>query len=651
MTGNKVSLRLRIRKAGATVREGNFEQESLILGSGDGAAVRLEDPRVSNLHLMLKVETGGVTAIDLGSEHGTRVGNELIRQPVPLRPGDVIQLGNFEIEVSFGDASRGDPPLMDFSSGLEQPPSPSVLASAPRPRGTFSPSVAAAVAPAVDRAVDPAVAPALLPPKLNKVTRLRPAPHIVPAPRVRAATSARRLLQGPLPRESRPLPSDHALQVSHLWGDRLLAVEHFGEGVEVRVGEGKKNAFPIYAAGVGKSHVLATSHHGKLRLHVPEDADFEILSNGAPVPQEALRASGMRRRGVGQKLELALDDSAQVRFGSTVLFLRHVKPSPRVNVHQLEKGEERFAVAALAMIFLVAGLVTVFALSPVTEPTFEGQSSRAKTEYIGFLIKSRNAKAHAKAPKVVHEAGAKEGPKSQGDEGKIGKEEAKQEQAAPSRHGTPVTNPRAHEVDRTKVMRSGLLGAVTSNAASDVFGPGGLGTGMNKALGGIRGTSLGDAHGVGGLGTRGMGKGAGGAGLGIGGLGTKGMGPGKGGYGAVDLGGKGHEITRIIPGKTRVVGGLSREVIERVIRQHQSEIKYCYEIELNQRPDLAGKVGVAFTIDGGGAVSDASVSESTLHDGTTEQCMISKIRRWKFPQPLGGGTVSVNFPWIFKPAG
>ncbi len=31
--------------------------------------------------------------------------------------------------------------------------------------------------------------------------------------------------------------------------------------------------------------------------------------------------------------------------------------------------------------------------------------------------------------------------------------------------------------------------------------------------------------------------------------------------------------------------------------------------------------------------------------------MLVHIRRWKFPEPQGGGIVTVTFPWIFKPAG
>ncbi len=188
---------------------------------------------------------------------------------------------------------------------------------------------------------------------------------------------------------------------------------------------------------------------------------------------------------------------------------------------------------------------------------------------------------------------------------------------------------------------------------SDVLGPGSAGTGMNQAIGGLRlGTGpSGTQQGVGGMGARGMGLGGGGEGLGIGGAGTVGLGEGSGGYGRVDLGGRKKDSVRIVPGQTTVVGGLAREVIGRVIQEHQSEIKYCYETQLNRNPSLAGKVTVLFTIDGSGTVSDGQVSETTLHNQDTERCMLAKIRRWKFPEPAGGGVVKVNFPWIFKPAG
>src|SRR5260370_1012805 len=169
---------------------------------------------------------------------------------------------------------------------------------------------------------------------------------------------------------------------------------------------------------------------------------------------------------------------------------------------------------------------------------------------------------------------------------------------------------------------------VGGGAASNVLGPGGLGSGINNSLGGTKGgAGLGDAYGVGGMGTRGSGAGGGGNALGIGGLGTKGSGHGRGGYGDIDLGGRGKDETVFVPGHTTVVGGLSREVINRVIQKHYNEIKYCYEKELTKDPGLYGKVTVLFVIDGTGRAGDALVQQTTMSSEPVESCMIDHVRR------------------------
>src|SRR5206468_5303776 len=186
------------------------------------------------------------------------------------------------------------------------------------------------------------------------------------------------------------------------------------------------------------------------------------------------------------------------------------------------------------------------------------------------------------------------------------------------------------EHDLARVRRLGLIAAPSKmgvpggGAAGSVLGPGGLGSGINTSLGGTSGRAgLGDAYGVGGMGTRGTGPGGGGNALGIGGLGTKGSGHGRGGYGELDLGGRGKDDTVFVPGRTTVVGGLSREVINRVIQKHYNEIKYCYEKELTRDPSLYGKVTVLFLIDGGGKVAEALVQQSTMSSEPVEGCMIN----------------------------
>lgn len=173
---------------------------------------------------------------------------------------------------------------------------------------------------------------------------------------------------------------------------------------------------------------------------------------------------------------------------------------------------------------------------------------------------------------------------------------------------------------------------------------GGNDTAINNALNGLRGGPRGADNGTS-MGPRGPGSGMG-PGLGIGDLG--GRRPGGGG-GGPNLGPK--QGGGPIGGPIEMGDGLPRDLVAKVIRAHFNEIKYCYERELQHTEGLAGKVGVFFVIGPSGEVLEARVSESTLDNPSVEECMLSRVRRWKFAEPRGGGTVEVNHPWIFRGAG
>jgi outer membrane biosynthesis protein TonB len=60
---------------------------------------------------------------------------------------------------------------------------------------------------------------------------------------------------------------------------------------------------------------------------------------------------------------------------------------------------------------------------------------------------------------------------------------------------------------------------------------------------------------------------------------------------------------------------------------------------------------VTWTIDASGSIADAVVAESGVDNANVEACMLERIRRWKFPEPKGGGVVVITFPWVFHAAG
>lgn len=68
----------------------------LVLGRGDRAEIRLEDPFASSRHARL-FEQGNIVVIeDLGSTNGTYLNEEVLQTPRPLHPGDRVRIGDSE---------------------------------------------------------------------------------------------------------------------------------------------------------------------------------------------------------------------------------------------------------------------------------------------------------------------------------------------------------------------------------------------------------------------------------------------------------------------------------------------------------------------------------------------------------------------------
>jgi hypothetical protein len=143
--------------------------------------------------------------------------------------------------------------------------------------------------------------------------------------------------------------------------------------------------------------------------------------------------------------------------------------------------------------------------------------------------------------------------------------------------------------------------------------------------------------------------GSGGRVEGGGGYGTRGKaGGGRPGYGSMNMGGTAAAYFEPVQEEALVEGGLDKDQIAAVINRHLGEVIYCYEKGLQVSPKLNGRVGVRFMINGGGAVSTASLASSSLNNAKVEGCIMSRLRTWKFPKPVGGVNVKVTYPFVLK---
>jgi hypothetical protein len=67
---------------------------SFTIGRTHDCDLRIADLSVSRLHAQLDRSEDGWLLSDLGSHNGTRVNGWRVREPVPVRPGDVLQFGS-----------------------------------------------------------------------------------------------------------------------------------------------------------------------------------------------------------------------------------------------------------------------------------------------------------------------------------------------------------------------------------------------------------------------------------------------------------------------------------------------------------------------------------------------------------------------------
>ena len=76
--------------------------DGAVLGRGDAAEIRLEDPFASSRHARILRQAGAVVLEDLGSTNGTYLNEELLHGPAPLHHGDRVRIGDSEFSYEEG---------------------------------------------------------------------------------------------------------------------------------------------------------------------------------------------------------------------------------------------------------------------------------------------------------------------------------------------------------------------------------------------------------------------------------------------------------------------------------------------------------------------------------------------------------------------
>src|SRR3954462_12518621 len=87
-----------------------FVRDEITIGREEGNTIRLTERNVSRRHARLVRQNGHVLVEDLGSYNGIKINGERIKGQVPVRDGDLIQIGDYDLAVQQEGAQTSAPP-------------------------------------------------------------------------------------------------------------------------------------------------------------------------------------------------------------------------------------------------------------------------------------------------------------------------------------------------------------------------------------------------------------------------------------------------------------------------------------------------------------------------------------------------------------
>lgn len=566
-----------------------FSQRSILVGRGDSANLRVNDPKASKIHCVIDITSEDeVYILDLGSTNGTKVNGEKIHRQ-RIQPGDEIRVGRTTMQFEFRTLTQEEESsVVEFAESFE---------------GYFT-----------QQEAEPGEADL-------KGRERRKVIEVV------------------------EIWGESIIGVEHFMRPDKITI---GEGDDCNFFTPTdylpSDPFNI-VVNEGKEYYLCFSEMmaGEIELREKVSSLQELIANGA-----AQKVHG----DLGTYYRYRIDPEAKCRvdIGSLTFFLQRVRPAKRVASQFFSRQDWAYLGILFFVLLLLGGGGAGAVLMGLIDFGPSDDFGRDQDRFVRMVLvpeapPTPPPKQRQKGAKGNKDAG--EGARAKKEEGKRGKKDSKVENT----RGGPVKAAQDRRIAEsagvlgalgqndlnavfgTGAMGGGMdehLGGLIGTTGADQRGSGGLG---------LRGTGRGGggtALGIGGLGTKGRGTGASGHGKGGGYFGK--------GKGDASIG---------IGGEETLVVGYDKRIIDAVIKRHLAQIQYCYEKELRRNPKLYGKIIVNFKFGKDGKVMTASIKSSTLKGtgkAEAEACIVQRFKGLRFPPPKGG-VVIVNYPLLFKSTG
>ncbi len=606
-----LSLTFEIYNGDQFLRREELHNESVTIGKGPAAMLRVEDPALQDLHAVLNVnEDGSVQLLDLVGDQSTKVNGESVSNVV-LRSGDAIGFGDIRITVTIPE---------QVSAGSNGAAAVAAASSEESGDHHTSPGEGQSLAEDDDAPVEDVMAFVM-----------------------RASASANDAAAD----KSR----GRMLEVAQVFGDSVLDVRHF-RGQSVTLGSGVTSSFfgdswesAFFVPSdmlPGRNFRLFSNAGGRWTARISDKwSGFVDVGENRRTFAELLTDGTAKRESVDLfTIDIGEDTRLVVDLGTTIFVAHLVYPGKAAGAGGSQIDWPIVGIVAF-MGFITAALTFAYMFLP---PPPKGSNNGLDDHMVQLLLQKQQEEKDNKKEDKNPDAG--EGAKAKKEEGKVGKKDAKMDKAK----GEKVQMQK-QQLDKEIAENAGVLGSLRDDSALDqALGATGMNADTMSGIGGLIGAK-GTQMGSGGLGGRGGGLGGGGTADGLGGLGTKGRGSGASGYGSGggNFGKKGEGGIGSIGGDPIILGALDKSLIDAVIKRNMNQIRYCYQRELTKNPTLGGKITVKFVISKDGSVSTATTKASTMGSPAVEGCINGRFMRFQFPEPKGGGIVIVSYPFIFSP--
>ncbi len=682
-----------------TVRQ--FENAQIVIGRNSDVQLELQDEGVALLHAMIEDRGGDYYISDLGSQTGTfKGGNRILEDR--LTSGDELTIGPFRVQFYIGVPKPAAPPkpvtadpgaVSSVNFVMPEPPS---VDEADLQVEKTDPKLA--VPPAAPQ--KPADAPKKEEKKEIKGAPIAPPkptapPNIPQAKKFGSASKAEKKKEHKTFAPASPYKDlkeiikpgkGSVVEVMVAWKDRVISTNHFNQkgSVYISSSEDADVVVPILSSK-SKYELLKIGTQATVCL-TPEMTG-EVVRDGETLSFAELGRQN-KMRNAGSHYEMDLRQGEMVRIGLQgdliSIYIRYVAETPKPLVAPLldmTSSEVTGVILALAVSAILGLYMSIYTPSPLLEDEarIEEPIRKAivrfsppppkddppkveevkKEEKKVVEVKDNTPKNQAKATPQQSKAfeqkpdpgkAAEVKPKPVQKDKQVKPTSAVPQGAAIKTGQKEGANMKSEKPDPNKM---GLLatfgkGGINKDLNKATSGSGEL-VGMADAATGAAGSSENRAGDNMGGKLKDTGKGgAGTATYGIAGVGTQGRGTGTTGYGTGGLGQKGSVQINVGGQDADFAGGMDKEAIRRVIREHIREIRNCYEKELQRSPDLYGKIVLEWDIEEEGRVSRCVVKSNALGNDAVANCIVNRLKTWKFPDPPKDQIGRVIFPFVFS---